>query len=197
VLPTAAVFLGVFSSFSAVVLSAENTNAYSDATEFAAILLPCFAVEVILSGPAAAMMLADESLVRPYRRIKLVTLGLAPAYLVFMGFGLLLVTALMMGVRVASALMLHVAIWQQAGFHVELGWLIRALAAGGTTFLITALTAQLIPGRVVDLVLAPVAGLATFLLLVRIARLLRLDDVEIARRVLPFGHRALGALTQA
>jgi O-antigen/teichoic acid export membrane protein len=197
VLPSAAALLAVFPALSEVVFPAEHEDAYSTASEFAAVLVPLFAFEVILNGPATAVMLANEPLVRPYRRIRLLTLAFAVSYFALSSVSLLAVTAIMMGVRVASAVMLHAAIWRKAGFYVEPGWLGRALGVSGISCFAGIGVGQLVPGQLGDLVLVPATSFAAFLLLVRLARLLSSGDVALARRVLPFGHRALDALTHA
>lgn len=192
-LPTAAVFLAVFPSLSEVLLP----GGYENTTDFAVILVLCFALEVVLSGPATAVMLTMPRLAGPYAAIKGVTLAAGVFYLVAPSVDLRLLTAVMMGVRVASAVALHAVVWRRTGLHVDLPWLGLAVSVGVFVGVLGIAVALAVPGRVLDLVLVPAAALGTYLVLVRVAGLLRASDVEIARGVWPFGGRALQKLTRS
>lgn len=192
-LPTAAVFLAVFPSLAAVLLPA----GYESTTDYAWILVPCFALEVVLSGPATAVMLAMPRLAGPYAAIKAVTLAAGAFYFFAAGVDLRLVTAVMMGVRVASAVALHAAVWRRTGIRVDLRWLGLAVAVSALVGALGIAVGLAVPGRVLDLVLVPVAALAAYFVLVRVVGLLRASDVEMARAVLPFGGRALQLLSRS
>jgi hypothetical protein len=192
-LPTAAVFLAVFPSLAAVLLP----DGYESTTDYTAILVPCFALEVVLSGPATALMLATPSLAGSYAVIKAVTLAVGAFYVVAAGVDLRLVTAVMMGTRLLSAVALHGAVWRRTRLHVDLRWLSLAIAIAVLVAMVGVGAGLAVPGRLPDLVVIPVTGLAAYLLLVRVAGLLRLSDVELARRLLPFGGGALRALSRA
>jgi O-antigen/teichoic acid export membrane protein len=191
-LPAAAVFLAVFPSLAAVLLP----EGYQNASDYAAILIPFFALEVVLSGPATAVMLAVPRLAGAYAAIKVATLLPAAFYLVASGVDLRVVTAVMMGVRVASAVALHAAVWRRTGLHVDLRWLVFALGVALLVAVIGIAAGLAVPGRALDLVLVPVAALAAYLALVRVVGLLRASDVELARAIVPFSGRALRPLSR-
>jgi O-antigen/teichoic acid export membrane protein len=194
VFPTAAVLLAVFPSMAAVVLPGAYSHEYAKATAFAYVFIPCIALEIVLSGPATALMLAHEGLASPYRNVKLVTAALAAVYVVTAGIDLLVVAGFMMAIRLASVFALHAELQRRLGLHVKVSWLARAVAASLISAASAAAVAAILPGRVGDLALGPVVGLSTFLMLVRITRLLHEADAAIAARVLPFGSRPLRLL---
>jgi hypothetical protein len=103
----------------------------------------------------------------------------------------------MMGARVASAVALHLSVWRRTGLHVDVGWLSLAFTVSVLGGAVGVGAGLAVPGRVTDLVVVPVAGLATYVLLVRLLGLLRASDVELAGRLLPFGGRALQALSRS
>jgi O-antigen/teichoic acid export membrane protein len=197
VFPVAALLLAVFPSMAAVILPSAYAKDYADATAFAAIFVPCFALEVVLSGPATAFMLAHDRVTGAYRMVKVVTALLAAAYFATAGIDLLVVAALMMAIRLGSTFALHFELQKRLGLHVEIWWFVRAVLAGVLTSGFAAAVAEAVPGRAADLAFAPVAGLALFLFLVRVSRLLPATDAAIAARVLRFGNRPLRLLTHS
>jgi O-antigen/teichoic acid export membrane protein len=194
VFPVAALLLAVFPSLAAVIFPSEYSADYAAAPEFAMVFIPCFAVEVVLSGPATALMLADERLTGAYRRVKLATALLAVVYFATAGIDLLIVAGLMMASRLASTFALHASLQKQLGLHVDISWFVRAVLAGAVTAAFAATVTVVVPGRLADLFVAPVVGLVAYLFLVRISRLLLEADAAIARRVVPFGRRPLRLL---
>jgi hypothetical protein len=192
-MPTAAVFFAVFPALSAVVLP----PGYETMQDYVSILVPCFALEVVLSGPAAALMLALPRLAGPYAAIKAVTLAAAAFYFVTAGVDLLLVTAVMMLIRVSSAVALHAAIWRLTGLHIDLGWLGRVVAVSVLVGGLGVAIGFVLPGHTLDLVFIPAAVLAAYFLLVRVVGLLRSSDIEIARAVVPIGGRAVHVLSRS
>ena len=195
VFPAAALLLAVFPSMAAVILPSAYSLEHADAARFGLIFIPAFALELVLGGPATSFMLADERLSGAYRAVKLGTALLVVVYFVTAGIDLLVVGGLMMASRLVSTFALHAVLQRGARLHVDLGWFTRALVAGAITAAAGAAVTLVVPGRFADLAIAPVAGLALFLVLVRACRLLHETDAALAARVLPFGRRPLRLLT--
>jgi O-antigen/teichoic acid export membrane protein len=197
VFPAAAVLVAVFPSMAAVILPSAYAADQADATRFGMIFIPCVALEVVLAAPTTALMLADERLSGAYRTVKLGTAPLALVYVATAGINLLVVAAFMMGIRIASTFALHAALQKRARLHIDIRWFVRALVAAAITATSAAGVTLVVPGRLPDLAVAPLVGLATFLVLVRVCRLLHETDAALAVRVLPFGRRPLRLLTHA
>lgn len=195
--PVAGLLLAVFPSMAAVIFPSAYAADYASTPAFALIFIPCVALEVVLSGPATALMLAHERLTGAYRRVKLATAVLAVIYFATAGINLLVIAGLMMISRLASTFALHAEVQKRLGFHVDIWWFVRAVLAGALTTASAAIVVATIPGHTADLALAPVVGLAAFLFLVRLLRLLPEADAAIAARVLPFTHRPLRSLTHS
>jgi O-antigen/teichoic acid export membrane protein len=197
VFPTAAILLAVFPSMAAVLLPSSYAGDQGTAVAFAAIFVPFVAIEFVLSGPATSLMLAHESFAGAYRAIKLVTAFCAVVYFATAGIDLLVVAGIMMAVRTSSALALHVELHNRLGLRIELAWIIRVIVASAVSGGLVVLVDSVLPGRAGDLVAGPAVGLATFLVLVRVARLLAEADAAIAARVLPIGRTPLRLLTHS
>jgi hypothetical protein len=195
VFPVAALLLAVFPSMAAAILPSAYAADQTEATRFGMIFIPAVALEVVLAAPATALMLADERLSSAYRAVKLGTALLVVVYFATAGINLLVVAAFMMGTRIASTFALHVALQKRARLHIDIGWFMRALLAGALTATATAAVTLIVPGRLADLVVAPVAGFGLFLVLIRAFRLLHEADAALAAGVLPFGRRPLQLLT--
>jgi O-antigen/teichoic acid export membrane protein len=167
---------------------------YADAWHYMAIVVPLAAVDLVLTTPATGLMLAHDRLVRAYLRIRAVALAGVLAYPLLGGSDLLIVTAVMMGFRIAAALALHVVVRREAGAAGESAWLVRmtatclAAASGGAIVVAVAST------DVADLVGSSLVAGAAIALLVWAGRLLRRDDAEMLTRVVPPAGRMLRLL---
>jgi O-antigen/teichoic acid export membrane protein len=189
-LPAAAIFTPLFTSLAVTLFGDE----YAEVGTFGLVLLPALAVEVIVSGPASVLMLVREPLIAVYRKVKLVTLALGFLYFALAGVDLLVIAGIMMAIRVSSALVLQVVIWRRTGIGLPGHWLVRAVASALVTAGVALALAQLLPGRWLDLTVAPLAAGLVFLGLVRAARLAEAEDAAMASRIAPVAGRLLKLL---
>ncbi|MEA2154949.1 MAG: Polysaccharide biosynthesis protein [Solirubrobacteraceae bacterium] len=170
-------------------------GAYQDAVPFGIVFLLLFALEVILSGPATSIMLADEALGRSFRRIKGLTIAAAVVYVPLLTWSLLAAAVAMMVIRVVSALGLHVAIARATGMRVGGPWIrpyaLVLAATGAAAALPLAVGATGAGALVAGLVLAGAAALAS----VRATRALDSSDVDLVVRAVPAAGRVLRFLT--
>jgi O-antigen/teichoic acid export membrane protein len=170
-------------------------GAYEDAVPYGVVFLLFFAVEVILSGPATSLMLADEALGPAFRTIKALTVACAVLYLPLLTWSLFAAAVGMMVIRVASALALHVAISRATGMAVVGGWIgpytVVLAATAGAASLPLVLGLHGIVALVAGLVLAAAAAVVS----VRATRALDPADVELVLRAVPAAARPLRLLT--
>jgi O-antigen/teichoic acid export membrane protein len=158
---------------------------YEDATIFGVIFIPAFAAEVVLAGPATALMLADDRVLGSLRRIKLAAIVLGALYFALAEADLLLVAGVMMAVRTASTVAMLVVIHRRLGLATLGPWLPRLLAAG-----VFAAACAGVPQLFLDDDLAAfVAGLAlavvALFVAVRRARVVEPEDAALAAQLVP------------
>lgn len=193
ILPTAAILVVLFPPLVSVLFG----NDYADASVFGTIFIPAYAVEVVLSGPATALMLADDRLIAPYRRIKLLTLAAGLAYVMLTGTSLVVVAIVMMSVRLASALALTVAIRRKLGFSGVGPW-VRPLLVTVCGIVAAALSARaLAPSDELEMAGGLCAAIVAAVLLVRKVGLVEPSDLLLATEILPRGAGVLRILVPA
>lgn len=170
-------------------------TAYEDAVPYGVVFLLLFGLEVILSGPATAVMLADERLGRAYRITKSVTIAGAVLYLPLLAWSLHAVAVGMMVIRVASAIALHVVIARGTGMRVDGHWIrssVLVLAAtAGAAFVPIVLGIAAAAALIAGLVLAAAAAILS----IRATRALEAADIDIVLRVFPSAARPLRFLS--
>jgi O-antigen/teichoic acid export membrane protein len=164
---------------------------YDEAVPYVLIIAPALALELVLLIPATGLMLTQTELLRPYLVVKLVAVPLGLFYFVLPGVSLLLVAAFMMSVRVGSAVALHLAIFRRTRIHTSGAWLGRSIGVALVSGVVGAAVAMVVPVDMADLVLAPVACLSTFALLLRVTRILLPEDASLMLRVLPAARRGV------
>lgn len=170
-------------------------SAYEDAVSFGVVFLLFLALEVILSGPATSIMLADERLGPAFRTIKAVTIAAVVVYVPLLTWSLLAAAVAMMAIRVASALALHVAVARATGMRAGGRWIapyvLVLTATAAAAALPVVLGAEGVPGLAAGLLLAATAALLS----VRATRALDPADVELVVRVVPAAGRPLRLLS--
>jgi len=178
-----------------VLVSTVFGGAYAHAEPYGVVFLLFFALEVILSGPATSLMLADETLGQAYRTTKAVTIAAALLYLPLLTWSLLAAAVTMMAIRLVSALALHVVIARATGMRVDGRWIVPCslvlLATGAAASVPAVLGVQGIAGLIAGLALAAAAALMS----VRATRALDADDVDVVVRAVPAVARPLSLLS--
>lgn len=167
---------------------------YRDAAAFGVLFLLAFALEVVLSGPVAAIMLADGSLTSGYRTVKLATVAAVVFYLPLLEVSLFAAAAGMMATRLVSAGALHAVVLRRTGMRALGGWVVRVGSVLVATAIAAALptAAGLAGGRA--LALAALAAVAASVVVVRLSRPLDRLDVDLLTRALPSVSRPLRAV---
>lgn len=192
-LPTAALFIAVFPALVAILFGSR----YADTVEYANVIVPGFAIEIILSGPATSLMLASDRLTTSYGVLKLLAFCLGGSYLLLTGTSLLTVTAVMMSVRVASAVSLHAAIRRRTSMHIDARWVAQLLLLACVGFGLAAALAHVLPGHFVDLVIIAPVFLVFISIGIKSMGLLLPEDAAVAQRVVPQSERIIRGLIRA
>lgn len=170
-------------------------EAYAEAVPYGIVFLLFFALEVVLSGPATSLMLADETLGTAFRRTKALTIASAVLYVPMLTWSLLAAAVAMMAIRVASAVALHVGIARATGMRVDGRWIVptvivlTATAAGAALPIVLGIDGVF--GLTLGLALAGVAAIAS----VRATGAVDPADVEVVARVVPAARRLLRYVT--
>lgn len=164
------------------------------AIAFGLIFLPTFGLEVILSGPATALLLADENLAHAYRRVKAWTLAAAVLYIPVATWSLLATAGLMMAIRVGSAVAMHWTVRSSTGITAggrwTVAWVGTLLAGGAAALVASAVTPATIPG----LVIALLAGTMATAVAARITGMVEDEDLAVLDRAVPGASRIFGWL---
>jgi PST family polysaccharide transporter len=188
-LPAAAALLAAWPALVDVIFG----DSYHGSLTYASLLVPLLAVEIALSAPPTSLMLTSDRLVGRYLAIKVATLIAATVPLWLSRTDLLAATAVMMALRVLSALALQLAV-HRAGVDVQARWLIRLALCAAAGWAAGAAAATAIPVEVVDLIVAPAVALLVVLALTRALRLLTDADADIVARVIPPARRWVARL---
>jgi hypothetical protein len=160
-------------------------EAYDSSVQYALVIIPALAVELVLSGPCTSYMTADDTLVVRYRNIKFATLLVGVVYVFLVEESLLGAVVVMMSARVASTVALYVAIRRQTGLTLDVAWLLRfgilalGIAAAGLA------TSVAVPGHTADLPVAGAVMIVTTFAGTRLSGLLTAEDLALITRVLP------------
>ncbi len=187
VLPVAGVLTGLLPSLVAVLFGSK----FAAAVPYGYLLVPTLAIEMVLILPAANLMLARDELLRPYLRIKLATIVGAAVYFLLDGVSLLAIAAAMVAIRLLAAAAMQLSVRRRLRVTIDLGHLTRVLAFGCLLSGTCALTAAALPGWLVDLPAAAVAGGGLTWLGIRYGRLVDRQEVDLVTRILPVAGRAL------
>ncbi len=170
---------------------------FADMDLYVLILAPAVAIELALTVPMTAVMLASDPWLRAYRTIKLATLAAAGVYFAVGLSDLLLVLALMAAIRLASALALAIVYHRRQPLRLPGAWLaglaLTAAAAGAIGWGLGTAVGGGIAGGIAGtaaLGLVYLAGL-------RFAGLVYVEDLATFGRVLPGSQERLGRLFAA
>jgi hypothetical protein len=164
---------------------------------YVAMLMPALVLEVALATPATAVLLADDRLLGRFAVIRLVELAAAGLYVLVGLDHLLAATAVMSGVRAATAIVLLVAAERALGSLLPDGWLARFCVTVGSAAAIGAASGALPAANAVKGALAALLAAGTYIVLLRRLRLLRYTEVAVAAQVLPAARKFFGWLAPA
>jgi PST family polysaccharide transporter len=181
VIPPAAVLLALFPPL----VGALFGSAYADATIFALIFVPVAAAEVVLAGPATALMLADDRLLQALARIKVVTSAAGLVYLALAGADLLVIAAAMMAIRAVSTAAMLVVIRRRLQLPALGRWAPRLLAASAFAAGVACLPRLVDASDVGALLTGGVLAAVALAVTVRRLRIVEPADVALAGELLP------------
>jgi O-antigen/teichoic acid export membrane protein len=158
---------------------------YAGAADYVRLLSFALALELMLMLPSNALALTNAAVLRPYVAVRIAVLVLGGAYVLLDDVDLLWMAAWMIGVRLASVAGLHVIIARRTGIRLEYRWIARLVAATAASTITGAATAAVISARPASALAAGAVLLATFAVALRVAGLLRPDDLALLRRIVP------------
>lgn len=164
---------------------------FADAELYGLIFLPALAVEIVLLGPATALMLADDQLLPAFRRIKTWTIAAAVLYLPAVAWSLMAAAVVMVTVRVLSAVWMHVVVHRKTGMSVLGRWLWPVIATTAATTATAGLLALSLPETLASLAVEVVCSLVVAGLVARVSGLVEPHDLEMAGRAMPLMVRPL------
>jgi O-antigen/teichoic acid export membrane protein len=181
VVPASAILLALFPAVSDLLFG----PAYGDSTRFALLFVPMIAVEMVLAGPATALMLADDRMLAAFGRVKAVTSVLAVAYAALAGADLLVIAAAMAAIRAGSAATLTLLLHRRLGMTSGGPWVPRLAAASAGAGLGALAPALVIDGAAARLAAGAVLGALVLAGLLRALRVIPPPDAALARELLP------------
>lgn len=166
-------------------------TSFEHAQLYALIFLPAFALEIVLLGPATALMLADDELVATFRRIKGWTIAAALLYIPAIAWSLVASAALMVTVRVFSAAWMHVVVYRRTGMSAFGRWLWPVVATGASAATIAGLLALSLPETLLALGAELVSAVVVGFVVGRHSGLVESRDLELVARAAPLFLRPL------
>lgn len=169
-------------------------DGYDDAISFGLLFVPAFGLELVLAGPALAVMLADERLAPHYRRIKIYTIAAAVLYVPMLSWSLYAVAVTMMAIRLVSAIAQHRSIWRHAGIWAGGAWLRSWLVVVAATACCGAALTSVLPENVFGLAAALAAPLLVGAVVARLTGAVLASDLDVLARALPKPARLLERL---
>jgi O-antigen/teichoic acid export membrane protein len=166
-------------------------DGFHHAELYALILLPAFAVEIVLLAPPTALMLADNTLLAAFRRIKSWTIAAAILYVPAIALSLTTAVAVMVAVRLLSAAAMHVAVHRTTGLSAFGPWLAPVLAVAAAAAATAAPLAVWLPHTLTALAGELVCALVAATLVARLTGLVEERDLQLAGRAMPSVVRPL------
>ena len=187
VLPLACALTAVVPTLMPAVFGAS----FEHAVLYGLIFLPAFALEIVLLGPATALMLADNELLPAYRRVKYWTIAAAILYLPVIAWSLLAAAVLMMTVRVLSAIWMQLLVRHHTGMSAFDGWLAPVVATAAAAGASAGALTLWLPATLPSLALALIGSLVAAVLTARFSGLVEDGDIKLTERAMPVMVRPL------